>query len=96
MPADAGFDLAIGNEYYAGGWVGCSVSFRAKRQANRRNRMRMSLRRRGNCRGHAAMPVVRGVEPTAASSSLIALLAGSAEPAEADRCRYGRSVMTDR
>ena len=42
------------------------------------------------------MPVVRGVPPTAASSSLIALLAGSAEPAEADRCRYGRSVMTDR
>ena len=21
MPADAGFDLAIGNEYYAGGWA---------------------------------------------------------------------------
>lgn len=36
MPADAGFDLAIGNEYYAGGWVWCSDSFRAQSESKMR------------------------------------------------------------
>ena len=65
MPADAGFDLAIGNEYYAGGWVGCSVSFRAKHPSSL-DRMRIGVDR-GKARGNKT-PISAPFSPLAAAS----------------------------